>query len=59
MYMYIYIYMYLMCMLIFQIKVLELENRCFREKLDSLIKRVEVLEGNKNFLEFFLELCLR
>lgn len=39
-------------------KALESENRCLREKLDSLTKRVEVLEGNKNSLEFSLELCL-
>lgn len=41
-----------------QTKALESENRCLREKLDSLTKRVEVLEGNKNSLESSLELCL-
>lgn len=40
-----------------QTKALESENRCLREKLDSLTKRVEVLEGNKNSLESSLELC--
>nr|XP_022342955.1 E3 ubiquitin-protein ligase TRAF7-like isoform X1 [Crassostrea virginica] len=41
-----------------QTKALESENRCLREKLDSLTKRVEILEGNKNSLESSLEMCL-
>ncbi|XP_048755261.2 E3 ubiquitin-protein ligase TRAF7-like isoform X2 [Ostrea edulis] len=40
-----------------QTKALEAENRCLREKLDSLTKRVEVLEGNKNSLELSLDSC--
>ncbi|XP_062615981.1 E3 ubiquitin-protein ligase TRAF7-like isoform X1 [Saccostrea cucullata] len=41
-----------------QTKALEAENKCLRDRLDSLTKRVEVLEGNKNSLEFTLETCL-